>query len=101
MRIASYVESLTEQDLAGLVRYSTIRKRAEIEQYLAPLLVHFFNHQTHHRGQAHCILTKVTGEAPSLDLVMFQRETGISLTKGHGQGGTFSEPERRAAGGTQ
>jgi uncharacterized damage-inducible protein DinB len=97
-RIVSYVGSLTEQDLAGLVRYSTIRKPAEIEQRLAPLLVHFFNHQTHHRGQAHCILTKVTGEAPSLDLVMFQRETGISLTKGQGQGGMLSEPERRAAG---
>jgi len=40
----------------------------------------------------------VTGEAPSLDLVMFQRETGIGLTKGQGQGGMLSEPERRAAG---
>lgn len=92
-RIVAYVAGLTEKDLAGVVRYSTIRHPANIEQYLAPLLIHFFNHQTHHRGQAHCLLTNVTGEAPALDLVMFQRHTGISLIEG--QGGGFSEPERR------
>jgi hypothetical protein len=26
--------------------------------------MHFFNHQTHHRGQAHCLLTGLTGTAP-------------------------------------
>ena len=46
---------------------------------LAPVLLHFFNHQTHHRGQAHCILTGLGREAPSFDLVAFQRETGMGL----------------------
>jgi uncharacterized damage-inducible protein DinB len=92
-RISRYIATLTEKDLTGMARYSTIRNPADIEQQLAPLLIHFFNHQTHHRGQVHCLLTKVTGKAPSLDLVMFQRQTGISLIKG--QGGDFSEPERR------
>lgn len=93
-RISNYIASLTEKDFAGVARYRPIRQPADIEQQLAPLLVHFFNHQTHHRGQVHCLLTKVTDQAPSLDLVMFQRQTGISLLKG--QGGDFSEPERRA-----
>ena len=75
-----YVEGLEEQDLAGRFRYRTISKPADIEQPLAPALLHFFNHQTHHCGQAHCLLTGLTGDAPSLDLIMFQRETGIGLS---------------------
>lgn len=93
VRIKAYIASLSDQDLAGTVRYSTIRSPTAIEQHLAPLLIHFFNHQTHHRGQAHALLTGFTGEAPTLDLVMFQRQTGVSLVSG--QGGTFAEPEKR------
>jgi uncharacterized damage-inducible protein DinB len=92
-RIVEYITSLSSRDLAGTVHYQTIRSPADIEQHLAPLLVHFFNHQTHHRGQAHCLLTGFTGEAPSLDLVIFQRQTGTSLISG--AGGWFSGPERR------
>lgn len=92
-RIVGYIEGLGDADLAGVVRYRSTRNPVEIEQYLAPLLLHFFNHQTHHRGQAHCLLTKLTGEAPSFDLLVFQRQTGIGLVKG--QGGNFARPERR------
>src|SRR5262249_61981095 len=92
-RTASYVTRLSEAALDGLVRYRTLRDPTQIEQPLAPLLLHFFNHQTHHRGQAHCLLTGLTGEAPSFDLLVFQRQTGIGLAKG--QGGSFSAPERR------
>ncbi len=76
-RIITYVERLSEADLRGTIRYRSTRSPAEIEQYLAPLLLHFFNHQTHHRGQAHCLLTGIAGEAPSFDLLVFQRATGI------------------------
>ena len=78
-RILDYVLGLNESDLAGRLRYRTISNPADIEQPLAPALAHFFNHQTHHRGQAHCLLTGLTGEAPSFDLILFQRETGIGL----------------------
>ena len=37
-------------------------------------LAHVFNHQTHHRGQAHGILSILTGrEPPVLDLLAMQR----------------------------
>jgi uncharacterized damage-inducible protein DinB len=43
-------------------------------QVLADILLHLFNHQTHHRGQAHACLSILTGgEPPSLDLLVFQR----------------------------
>ena len=92
-RIARYVEGLDEARLAGNIRYRSTRSPVEIEQKLAPLLLHFFNHQTHHRGQAHCLLTELAGEAPSFDLLIFQRETGSGMVSG--QGGDFSRPERR------
>ena len=78
-RIARYVDGLTDADLAGRFRYRTITNPRDIEQPLQPALMHFFNHQTHHRGQAHCLLTGLTGTAPSLDLLVYQRETGTGL----------------------
>ena len=69
-RIIRYADSLTEAALGGSIRYRSIRSPAELEQELAPLLIHFFNHQTHHRGQAHTLLTEIMGEAPSLDLLI-------------------------------
>jgi uncharacterized damage-inducible protein DinB len=92
-RIVDYVAGVSEQRLAGALRYRSTRSPADIEQLLAPLLLHFFNHQTHHRGQAHCLLTEIAGEAPSFDLLVYQRETGAGMLKG--QGGDFSAPERR------
>src|SRR5258707_4994119 len=76
-RIVGYFDGLSEADLAGRIRYRTITNPAHIEQELAPALDHFFNHQTHHRGQAHGLLTAITGDAPSFDLILFQREAGL------------------------
>jgi uncharacterized damage-inducible protein DinB len=92
-RIILYAGTLTDAALAGTIRYRSTRSPAELEQELAPLLLHFFNHQTHHRGQAHTLVTEIAGEAPSLDLLIYQRETGISMVKGGG--GDFSKPEKR------
>lgn len=79
-RIVSYVDSLGENDLASRIRYRTLSGSADIEQPLVSVLFHVFNHQTHHRGQVHCILTGLGLDAPSLDLVPFQRETGMGMS---------------------
>ena len=75
-RIVDYVDKLTPARLAGSIRYTTVTSRLTFEQPLAPALAHFFNHQTHHRGQAHAILTSLVGHAPELDLLYFQRACG-------------------------
>jgi uncharacterized damage-inducible protein DinB len=87
------VKALDEARLAGTIIYRTTRNPMTIEQELTPLLIHFFNHQTHHRGQAHCLLTAACGEAPSFDLLVYQRQTGISIRQG--SGGNFSPTEKR------
>jgi uncharacterized damage-inducible protein DinB len=76
--ISRYIDGLSEADLARTTRYRTFSKPADIEQVLAPALDHFFNHQTHHRGQAHALLTSMSGNerTPSFDLIIYQRETG-------------------------
>ena len=76
-RILRYATALNDADLSGWFRYRTITNPVDMEQQLAPALDHFFNHQTHHRGQAHVLLTAIAGSAPSFDLILFQREAGI------------------------
>ncbi len=75
-RIIRFVGSLHETKLASVLRYATTSGKV-FEQPLADILSHFFNHQTHHRGQAHTILSICTGkEPPSLDMLQMQR--GVS-----------------------
>lgn len=73
--ILRFVDGLSEAALAATFSYARVSAPDErITQPLAPALAHLFNHQTHHRGQCHMILTRQTGEAPPLDLAFFQRE---------------------------
>ena len=72
-RIADYVDGLTDARIAGIIRYRRVSSPEVFEQQLAPALAHWFNHQTHHRGQAHALLTGLAGAAPELDLLFFQR----------------------------
>jgi len=78
-RIVAWVDGLSAAALAGRFRYRPVTKPVDIEQPLAPALLHFFNHQTHHRGQCHAMLTRLVGKAPALDLIFFQRETGMGM----------------------
>jgi uncharacterized damage-inducible protein DinB len=76
--ISGYIGSLREDDLTKTIRYRTVVNPQDIEQTLSPALDHFFNHQTHHRGQAHALLSSAIGNdlTPSFDLIIYQRETG-------------------------
>ena len=72
-RIIRFIGSLDDAALAGTLRYATTSGKP-FEQPRADILSHLFNHQTHHRGQAHTILSIVTGrEPPVLDLLAMQR----------------------------
>jgi len=77
-RISDYIRNLSESDLTKPIRYRTFVNPQDIEQILAPALDHFFNHQTHHRGQAHALVSGILGNdrTPSFDLIIYQRETG-------------------------
>jgi uncharacterized damage-inducible protein DinB len=72
-RIVAFVDGLDDGRIAGMIRYRRVSSPELIEQPLAAALAHWFNHQTHHRGQAHALLTGLVGKAPELDLLYFQR----------------------------
>jgi uncharacterized damage-inducible protein DinB len=72
-RIVDWVGALSDKALSGRFSYMTVSDMRTVSQRLAPALDHFFNHQTHHRGQAHTILTILGRPSVSLDLTLFQR----------------------------
>ena len=73
-RIIVYVGNLSEVSLAAPLTYAT-SSGAPFSQPLHHVLAHFFNHQTHHRGQAHHLVGLALGqkETPVLDLLAYQR----------------------------
>ena len=71
-RIRAYVKGLDQAALDADLTYHTLRGQ-EIVQPLWQALAHFFNHQTHHRGQAHALLKEAGLEPPELDLLLYQR----------------------------
>jgi uncharacterized damage-inducible protein DinB len=77
-RIVGWIGGLDETKLNGVIRYRRVSTPDEFVQPLMPALDHWFNHQTHHRGQVHMILTSLGKKAPELDLLYYQRlvETG-------------------------
>ncbi len=53
--IDDFAQRLVADDLEQILHYTTTDGRSQAKP-LAPLLQHFFNHQTHHRGQASTLL---------------------------------------------
>jgi len=75
-RLGRYVDSLDEASLGEFQKYVTTSGKP-FEQKRSDLLAHLFNHQTHHRGQCHTILSLLTGrEPPSLCMLPMQRGVG-------------------------
>ena len=78
-RLAACVAGLDAMTLAGDLTYSNVAG-TRFTQNLAMVLDHVFNHQTHHRGQVHCLISGLLGKSapPPLDLIAFQRENVAS-----------------------
>jgi uncharacterized damage-inducible protein DinB len=73
-RIVSFVASLSDAQLEEHWDYRTLNGTPR-RQRRREILAHLFNHQTHHRGQAHAILTALgVAEPDGLDLLLMQWE---------------------------
>ena len=66
-RIEGFMAGLTPAFLAGSIRYVN-NAGLPYDDPVPLLLTHFFNHQTHHRGQVHDLLSQTDVPPPSLDL---------------------------------
>jgi uncharacterized damage-inducible protein DinB len=71
--IVAYADGLKAEDMLTILEYRSFT--AGTGKTPLPLVLgHMFNHQTHHRGQAHAMLSQAGLAALSLDLLYFLRE---------------------------
>ena len=66
--ISAWVAALTAADLAANLDYANTKGVAQ-NKPVDSLLLHFFNHQTHHRGQATTLLAQAGVDVGVTDLV--------------------------------
>ncbi|MER1939889.1 DinB family protein [Castellaniella sp. FW104-16D08] len=67
--IRKWANSVADQDLDFVLSYSNM-KNVPAKRNFYSLLVHFFNHQTHHRGQATTLLSQAGIDVGATDMLM-------------------------------
>jgi len=67
--IEGWVASLTEDDLQYVLHYTNTRGES-FDREVFGLLMHVFNHQTHHRGQVTTLLTQAGVDVGVTDLLV-------------------------------
>jgi uncharacterized damage-inducible protein DinB len=67
-RMTAIVDSYEAADLADNLKYRNMAGEAK-SLPMAQVLGHIFNHQTHHRGQIHGLLSATKIAPPSLDMI--------------------------------
>ena len=67
--ITEWAGSLTAQALAGSLGYGSVVERAQRSQPMWVLVTHFFQHQTHHRGQLTTLLSQIGIDPGVTDLI--------------------------------
>jgi len=73
-RIVSFVDNLDDADFEQQREFQTLNGTPQ-RKYVRDILAHMFNHQTHHRGQAHAALTVLGVREPApLDLLIMQNQ---------------------------
>lgn len=68
--IIKLLNNTNSEALTKIIQYRTTEGEPRTLS-LQLILQHLFNHQTHHRGQVHTMLSQADIEPPALDLVYF------------------------------
>lgn len=72
--IVEYIASLTDRDIKKSFTFKAMTLPEPMTIVRSLGLAHLFNHQTHHRGQCHHMLTAAGYDAPPLDLMYYHWE---------------------------
>src|SRR5262249_6671309 len=70
--IIDWADAVQPEWLAGDMTYFSGAIGREVTAPRWVLVTHLFNHQTHHRGQVHCLLTPAGGRPSDTDLPFLQ-----------------------------
>ena len=74
-KICFWAEGLRELDLQNTLTWFSGAAGRQVSAKLQLCIMHFFNHQTHHRGQIHAMLTAAGHPAPISDLFLMPEES--------------------------
>ena len=66
--ILEWADGLDPTWLEGDLTYYSGAAKRDLTRPRSLLVMHFFNHQAHHRGQVHCMLTQASGQPHATDL---------------------------------
>jgi uncharacterized damage-inducible protein DinB len=77
-RLIALVDRLDDRELERPARYRRMIGEGEEEARCGHILLTLFNHQTHHRGQIHVLLTQQEVVPPPLDVLFFLEELGLA-----------------------
>jgi uncharacterized damage-inducible protein DinB len=73
-RLVAWADRLRPAQLRGELRWHSGALGREVERPVALCVAHMFNHQTHHRGQVHAMLTAAGLSPPDTDLFVMPEE---------------------------
>jgi uncharacterized damage-inducible protein DinB len=68
--IIDWADTIESSWLAAEMTYYSVAVQRDVTQQHWVLVTHLFNHQTHHRGQVHCMLTQAGGKPSDTDLTV-------------------------------
>lgn len=72
--IETWAGSVSQEFLDSTMSWYSGSQRRDITNPTARLVVHMFNHQTHHRGQVHAMLTAAGAQPDDTDLFIMPEE---------------------------
>jgi uncharacterized damage-inducible protein DinB len=73
-KILHWAENLRAIDLVGDLQWYGKLLNADMCKPIAQCVAHFFNHQTHHRGQIHGMVTNAGGQGWTSDLFLMPEQ---------------------------
>ena len=71
-RITEWTRHLREVDLAGDLHWVSGALGREVSRPMSLCVAHFFNHQTHHRGQVHAMMGQAGISLPDTDIFVME-----------------------------
>lgn len=73
-RIINWAKGVSVESLSGDLRWHAQMLNKDMQKSMGLCVVHLFNHQTHHRGQVHTLLTGFGRKTEDTDLVLMPED---------------------------
>jgi uncharacterized damage-inducible protein DinB len=72
-KISAWASRVDDAWLSGDLTWTSGTVGRSVTMPAGFVVMHFFNHQTHHRGQAHALITRAGGATGDTELMLFYR----------------------------